>query len=384
MYSITVFLTYTGAHIPQHTPTSEDPPSGNNDSGAEDDSVATTVGFVVILFVLVLAILMTVLLCVRHGMCSCQNNKPPPPNHAAVTPASRMTGGNATRTNRSPLVSTSSVRSSQRGGHSTHSPNSHHYHHSHHHHQNSHHHHHHSSSSHSPRRHNGHVGGPTIDRVANGTNSGTSIGDSSGFSQHHHNMRSASMDPPLTSNISPYPGMPIPYQPCKSPMMPYGNSGVGYSVHPQIPRTPTSASITTLSSLSTSHNHRGGMSNGGIGGRERGGSGRERMNGVVAVGGSSREEGDGRLTGEEEEGGGGGGQDTLRNWRGGRDRGVGSDDQRRDRGGERRGDEVRAGESGTSRSGGETRRYPMSQRQVEGSNDTNSHSSPLQFYSTQV
>ncbi|CAI8033189.1 hypothetical protein GBAR_LOCUS18712 [Geodia barretti] len=208
-----------GATVPQNTPDGQTPDTedpGGTGGENSDDSLATTVGFVVVLFVLVLAILMTVLLCVRHGMCSCQNKGDTPAKHPPLTPSHSSRGGGGagngggSRSNRSPLVSTSSLRSSQRGGgggHSTQSPNSHH-HHSHHHHHSSHHHSHHSS----PRRHNGHTttGGSSI---GNGTNSGTSLAGSSSFSQHiHHHMRSASMDPPLPNNISPYPrnAFPLP------------------------------------------------------------------------------------------------------------------------------------------------------------------------------
>ena len=341
----------------------------------------------VVLFVLVLAVLLTVLLCVRHGMCSCSSKKPPP-NHAPVKPAARLTGAgggssSSSRANRSPLVSTSSVRSSQRGGgHSTHSPNfySHHTHHSHHHH-----HHHHSQHSHhlhhshsSPRRHNGHVG--STDRTVHGTNSGTSIGGSSSYSQHHHpNMRSASMDGPLPSNISPYPGMPFPYQPCKSPMTPYS---AGYTTHPQIPRTPTSASITTLSSLSTAHNQRQATSNGGVGGREKGG--RETGEQIVIAVGVARNHtgwrergaGDRRVAGEGREVTRGGGRGVEEQGRGDGG-GVRREDGERGRRGGTEG-EVRELNSG---SGGNN----QMQRQVE-SSDSNSttNSSPLQLYSTQV
>lgn len=359
------------------------PPSSTNDDsgdgGTVQNTVATTVGFVVVLVILVMAVLMTVLLCIRHGMCSCPGKKPPPTN-AQVTPASRMAGGGSnSRVNRSPLVSSSSMRSnhSRGGGPSPNTVFPHH--HSHHHHYHHSHHHSHASSHSSPRRHNGHAGGTPVDR--SGNHSGPSIGGSSGYSQHHHHMRSASMDPPLPTNISPYPGMPFPYQPCKSPMTAYGGGGLGFTIHPQIPRTPTSASITTLSSLSTAQNQRHTMSNGGIGGRERGSS----VRGERAVEGRERGGSDRRATGDGQEGrevrvGVREGDDQRRGDSGSRGRAA-------RKGKEERGKEgVDGGERETNRSSGDLtdiQRSPALQRQVESSGSV-INSSPLQLYSTQV
>ena len=372
-------------------------PSGTNAGGTTETSVATTVGFVVILLILVLAVLVTVLLCVRQGLCVCLSKKPPA-GQAPTSPAREPTDS---RANRSPLVSSSSVRSNnQRGGHSTHSPNaafnlphSHHHHHSHH----SHHHHSHSHTS--PRRYsnnnNGHVVGAPVDHTMTSNNSGTSIGDSSAYSQHH-NMRSASMGPPLPNNISPYPGMPFPYQPCKSPVTAYGGGGMGYTIHPQIPRTPTSASITTLSTLSTTHNQRHVTSNGIVVVEERG----ERGGNERHVVGGDRSHAGGRDRAGSERAAGGGGRE-VRDWRiGGGDveeerRGVSDGAGAGGRGGGMWGDEERGGrgrvdggERETNRSGGgdtaQVQRSPVTHRQVELDDSINNNPPPLQLYSTQV
>lgn len=200
------------------------------------------------------------------------------------------------------------------------------------------------------------------------------------------------MDPPLPSNISPYPGMPFPYQPCKSPMTAYGGGGVGYTMHPQIPRTPTSASITTLSSLSTAHNQRHVMSNGGIVGRDRGGS--ERGEKALQRVSEDRNHAGRRERGGSERGATGEGQE-VRELRGGGREGPGVEEQRRGDSGRGRGgrrDEESGGsggaEGGSNRSGGEpthTQRSLVPQRQVESSDsNNNANSSPLQIYSTQV
>lgn len=156
---------------------------------------------------------------------------------------------------------------------------------------------------------------------------------------------------------------------------------MGYTIHPQIPRTPTSASITTLSSLGTAQNQRHAMSNGAIGGKDRGGS----VRGERPVEGRERGGSDRRATGDGQEGREGRvgvreGDDQRRGDSGSRGRAA-------RKGTEDRGKEgVDGRERETNKSSGDLtdiQRSPALQRQVESSGSVN-NSSPLQLYSTQV